>query len=123
MSNDSIVTRGLNYHESLKPLERKNNRGRKKRRVGHNLLIRLRDYKEDVLRFLEKPEVSFTNNQAERDLRMIKCKQKISGGFRTNKGAENFATIRSVISTVKKQGLDILESIKAIIQGETIVFD
>ena len=118
-----IVTRGLNYHQSLKPLERKNNRGRKKRRAGHNLLIRLREYKEDVLRFMEKPEVPFTNNQAERDLRMIKCKQKISGGFRTKKGAENFATIRSVISTVKKQSLDILESIKDIIQGKTIVFD
>ena len=119
---DSIVTRGLNYHQSLKPLERKNNRGRKKRRVGHNLLIRLRDYKEDVLKFIEKPEIPFTNNQAERDLRMIKCKQKISGSFRTMKGAKNFATIRSVISTVKKQGLDILESIKDIMQGKTIVF-
>ena len=91
--------------------------------MGHNLLIRLRDYKEDVLRFVENHQVPFTNNQAERDLRMIKCKQKISGGFRTNRGAENFAKIRSVISTVKKQGLDILESIKAIMQGETIVFD
>ena len=90
--------------------------------MGHNLLIRWRDYKEDVLRFMEKSEVPLTNNQAERDLRMIKCKQKISGGFRTMKGAQNFATIRSVISTAKKQGLNILESIKDIMQGKTIVF-
>ena len=83
----------------------------------------MRDYKEDVVKFVEKAEIPFTNNQAERDLRMIKCKQKISGGFRTNKGAENFATIRSVISTVKKQGLDILESIKTIMQGKSLVFD
>ena len=119
---DLIVSRGLNYHQSLEPLERKNNRGRKKRRVGHNLLMRLRDYKDDVLKFLEKPEVPFTNNQAERDLRMIKCKQKISGGFRTMKGAENFAIIRSVISTLKKQKLNILEKLKEILQGKTIIF-
>ena len=49
--------------------------------MGHNLLLRLRDYSEDVLRFLYNSQVPFTNNQAERDLRMMKCKQKISGGF------------------------------------------
>jgi transposase len=119
---DSILSRGLDYHNSLPPLLSKNNRGRKKRRVGHNLLIRLREYKEDVLKFLEKAAVPFTNNQAERDLRMMKCKQKISGGFRTMEGANNFAIIRSVISTAKKQGRNILESLKNILKGEVIVF-
>lgn len=119
---DSIISRGLEYHDSLPPLSSKNNRGRKKRRVGHNLLIRLRDYKEDVLKFLEKAEVPFTNNQAERDLRMMKCKQKISGGFRSIEGANNFAIIRSVISTAKKQGRNILESLEDILKGEVMVF-
>ena len=119
---DSIISRGLDYHHSLPPLSQTNNRGRKKRRVGHNLLIRLKDYQEDVLKFLEKAEVPFTNNQAERDLRMMKCKQKISGGFRTMEGANNFAIIRSVISTARKQGRNILESLKDLLKGEVIVF-
>ena len=60
--------------------------------------------KEDVLRFLVNPTVPITNNRAERDIRMIKLRQKISGGFRSDQGAENFATIRSFILSAKKQG-------------------
>ena len=67
--------------------------------------------KEDVLRFLVDPTVPFTNNQAERDIRMMKLRQKISGGFRSDQGAENFATIRSFISTAKKQGWEIIEAL------------
>lgn len=58
--------------------------------------------------------VPFTNNDAERDLRMMKCKQKVSGGFRTSQGAEQFARIRGFISTVRKQGLNAFSSIQAI---------
>ena len=71
----------------------------RKRYAGHNLLLRLEKYKEDVLRFLHDPIVPFTNNQAEQDIRMMKVKQKISGGFRTTKGAEIFSRIRGFIST------------------------
>jgi transposase len=81
-------------------------RGRKSKRPGHNLLVRLRDYRDDVLRFLTDFTVPFTNNQAERDLRM-----KISGTFRTFEGAQVFADIRSVISTVRKHGANILETL------------
>ena len=119
---DSIVSRGLKYHESLPPPVQKNNQGRKKRRVGHNLLIRLRDYAEDVWRFASEEEVPFTNNQAERDLRMMKCKQKISGGFRVPETAQNFALIRSVISTARKQGRNILDILRQALKGEIIVF-
>jgi transposase len=56
--------------------------GRQRRRTGHNLLLRLSACKEDVLPFLTDPDVPFTNNQAEQDGRMMKVKQKISGGFR-----------------------------------------
>ena len=66
-------------HEALPLFATTVGRGRKARRTGHNLLIRLRDYKADVLRFLTVPGVPFTNNQAEQDIRMMKCKQKISG--------------------------------------------
>ena len=77
-------------------------------------MLRLWNYCDDVLRFLTDPEIPFTNNQAEQDIRMMKCKQKISGGFRTTKGAEKFIRIRSFISTAKKQGWNILESIQKI---------
>jgi transposase len=74
-------------------------------------LIRLRDHKDDALRFLRDPTVPFTNNQAERDLRMMKVRQKIPGGFRTETGAHTFATLRTVLSTARKQGWNILETL------------
>ncbi len=117
-----IVQRGLEYHQSLPPLERKNNRGKIKRRKGHNLLRRLSNYDEDVLRFLHQSNAPFTNNQAERDIRMMKCKQKISGGFRSFEGAEDFAAIRSFISTAKKQGLNVLDALTSAFKGQPFVF-
>lgn len=118
----SIVVRGIEYHQSLPPLSQKSHRGRKKRRVGHNLLLRLKNYADDTLRFLESPDVPFTNNQAERDIRMMKCRQKISGGFRSWQGAENFVTIRSLISTARKQGRNILEVFTQVLNGDVLVF-
>lgn len=85
----------------------------KKRVAQHpvtNLLIRLRDYREAVLAFLHHPEVPFDNNLAERDLRMMKVKQKISGCFRTWAGAEVFAAVRSYLATARKQGLSMLRA-------------
>ena len=67
-----------------------------------------------MLRFLTDPIVPFTNNLAERDGRMMKLRQKISGGFRSEQGAEDFAVIRSLISTARKQGWDLLDTLKAI---------
>lgn len=108
---DGIVAEGLVFHEALTPLDTKATRGRKKRRAGHNLLIRLRDYKDDALRFLSDPDVPFTNNQAEQDVRMMKVKQKISGGFRGLAGAQTFATIRTFLSTMRKQGINLFAAI------------
>jgi transposase len=111
---ERIVNDGLNFHQSLPPLPFQKKRGKKKQRTGHNLLLRLKHYKQDVLRFLYNPDSPFTNNDAERDLRMVKCKQKISGGFRTSRGADQFARIRGFISTARKQGWNILDSIQTI---------
>ena len=78
----------------------------------YNLALRLQKFREDVLRFWHDPDVPFTNNLAERDLRMMKVRQKISGGFRTLGGAEIFAIIRSFISSARKQGLNILQALQ-----------
>jgi transposase len=114
---DAILAEGLAFHETQSPLApavpegKPRRRGRKKRRTGHNLLLRLDSRKQDVLRFLCDPAVPFTNNQAERDARMMKVKQKISGGFRCIDGATDFAVIRSFISTAKKQSWNVIQAI------------
>lgn len=110
---DRIVAQGLTFHEAQAPLDavRFKKRGRARRRAGHNLLLRLRGHKADTLRFLADASVPFTNNQAERDLRMLKLRQKISGCFRTKTGADTFATIRTVLSTARKQGWNILDTL------------
>ena len=106
-----IIDEGMDYHESLPVFSTQKGRGRRARRTGHNLLLRLKHYSSDVLRFLFDPEIPFTNNQAERDIRMMKCKQKISGGFRSRHGADIFIRIRGFISTARKQGWNVFESI------------
>lgn len=108
----AILAEGLAFHERQPPLAKSSGaRGPKARRPGHNLLLRLRDYRDDVLRFIADFAVPFTNNQAEQDLRMMKLRMKISGTFRTLEGAQVFADIRSVISTARKHGLNILETL------------
>ena len=107
--SDRWVAAALEYHDGLEPLPRAGPKGRRKRRPGHNLALRLRDYKTDTLRFLQGPGVPFTNNQEERDLRMMKLCMKISGAFRSERGAQDFATQRSVPSTAQKQGRNRIE--------------
>lgn len=86
------------------------------------MLLRLQNNENDVLRFLTEHEVPFTNNQAERDLRMMKCKQKISGGFRSFSGAVLFANIRSFLSTASKRGHNLLGVITDALQDNIYVF-
>ena len=109
---DQIIAQGLHYHESLPRLKNKTGRRASRRRKGHNLVRRLKKFKRETLRFWDDYDVPFTNNRAEQDLRMMKVRQKISGGFRTMAGAENFATTRSYISSAKKQGLNILAALQ-----------
>lgn len=114
---NNIVVEGFKYHESLPDYSAKPARGRLAHRTGYNLLMRLSHYRADVLRFITVPEVPFSNNQAEQDIRMMKVKQKISGGFRTTQGAQVFVTIRSFISTMRKQGANIFDSLAAAVAG------
>jgi transposase len=107
---DRLLEEALAYHRGLEPLA-SGKRGRKKRRPGHNLALRLRDRKASALRFLTDFEVPFTNNLAEQDLRMMKLRMKISGGFRSAQGARDFATLRSVLSTARKQGWNAIEAL------------
>ena len=93
-------------------------RGRPKQSKAQNLLHRLKTHQRSVLAFLEDPEIPFTNNQAEQDLRMMKVQQKISGAFRTLPGAQMFARIRSYLSTVRKQERDVFQSIIDALNGE-----
>ena len=114
---DAILAEGLVFHEAQAPLAQATvktggkHRGRARRRTGHNLLLRLTTRKQDTLRFLRDPTVPFTNNQAERDGRMMKLRQKISGGFRSLEGAMDFAITRSFLSTAKKQGWNIIDAL------------
>ena len=104
------------YHVLLRKARRRQPRSpakapRVKQSKAANLLARLEDYDQCILAFLSVPAVPFTNNQAEQDIRMIKVRQKISGCFRTLKGAQVFATIRGFLSTARKQGKDLLEAL------------
>jgi transposase len=86
------------------------------------LINRLMNRKDDIIRFLVEKDAPFTNNFGERDLRMNKVRQKISGCFRTLDGAHIFAAIRSVIVTWIKQGADVLDSIALAIKSRKIIF-
>jgi transposase len=112
---DTLVQTGLDLHP-------RNNKGhpqggRPAQPQARRLLQRLADYREDVLRFAFDLRVPFTNNQAERDIRMTKTQIKISGGWRTHHGANAWLTVRSYISTARKNGAHILTALHNAITG------
>jgi len=86
-------------------------RGRIKRSKALNLLIRLEERYEEIMGFFENPGVPFDNNQAERDLRMMKVREKISGTFRSEEHAAAFCDLRAVLSSAAKQGCDLIDTI------------
>ena len=100
-----------------KPLKQ---RGRAAKPKELNLLERLDKHRGSVLAFIEYPEVPFTNNRAEQDVRMAKVKQKISGSFRSWTGAQLFASIRSYISTSIKQKQGVFETLRKAMQNQPL---
>jgi transposase len=108
-----LLRKALEYHASQPALRaaQRGRRGRKQRRPGHNLALRLEQRREAVLRLLHEPDVPFTNNLAEQDLRRMKLRMKISGCFRSAQGARDFATLRSVLSTAGQQGWNRFETL------------
>lgn len=112
---DAILDAGLQRNPPPEPTGK---RGRPKRGKAGSLVDRLREHKGAALAFMEDFTVPFDNNQAERDIRMTKVQQKISGCFRTTTGAEQFCRIRGYISTLRKQGIPILSALGRALVGD-----
>jgi len=100
----------------------KGKRGRGKKTKSQNLLARLLNYQDDVLRFIDDRNVPFTNNLGENDLRMTKVQQKISGCFRSQQGAFNFCRIRAYLLTCQKHKIESTEALKMLFEGKLPVF-
>lgn len=104
-----LIAKGLAVNQ-----KRTHRRGQTK---PYNLLVRLDEHRDEVLRFASDFDAPFDNNQAERDIRMIKLQQKISGCWRTTKGAEHFLSVREYLSTARKQGQQALDVLIALFEG------
>lgn len=106
---DGLVTQALNVHPAR----------RGKQTPARNAALRLQARKDEFLRFTTDFSVGFTNNVAEQAIRMIKVKTKVSGGFRTLTGAQTFLALRSYISTVRKNGLDVYTALRDALNGNS----
>lgn len=107
------------YRRILKAADKEcpENKKQRAQSKSRNLIERLIAFEEETLRFMVEEQTPFTNNQGERDLRMNKVQQKISGCFRAERGAEDFCLIRSYLSTCRKQGIHPMEALRALFTG------
>ena len=113
-----IIAEGYRQNPDVPdPPDTKKKRGRKKKTKSRNLLERMDKYRDEILAFIWDTEIPFSNNQAEQDIRMVKVKQKISGGFRTVHNANIFARIRSHISTAQKNEVSAWEALAKAFDG------
>jgi transposase len=116
---DEVIASGLALPENHPPPPN-GKRGRQKQSKAKNLLDRLSQHKAETLAFMYDFAVPFDNNQAERDLRMVKVQQKISGCFRSSAGAKAFCRIRGYISTIKKQGRNVMVALSSVFAGQPL---
>lgn len=116
---DRILKKG--YHQNPIPPKPPGKRGRQKRGKIRALIDRLKEYKPAVCLFVKNFNVPFDNNQAERDLRMVKVKTKVSGCFRTSDGARYYLRIMSYVGTAKKQGVNPFYAILKAVSGDPII--
>ena len=103
--------------ECPEPPKIEGKRGRTKKSKSRNLLERLINYEKEVLRFMTNPDVPFTNNLAENDIRMTKVHQKISGCFRSEEGADIFCGVRSYLSSCRKQNVSVSAALNLLFTG------
>jgi transposase len=118
--SDDLIHQG--YAANAPPLPpKKGHGGRTKQNPARHLLARLSSHQWQVLAFVTAFAVPFDNHQAERDLRMIKMQQKVSGGFRTEAGLAHLCRIRSSLSTLRKQGGDLLVALPQTLLGHPVL--
>jgi hypothetical protein len=116
---DAIVWLGL--EENPLPHSPPGKRGRPKKTKARNLVERFDQHQAAILRFVHDFKVPFDNNLAEQDIRMMKVQQKISGCFRSWEGAQQFCWLRSYISTIRKQGLNVWEALGSLFEGDVLL--
>jgi transposase len=118
---ERIVQAGYAQNPVAEPTPGPKRRGRSKQSKARNLLDRFRDHSESILAFMRDFAVPFDNNQSERDLRMMKLRQKISGTFRSFQALVNFCRIRGYVSTARKNGLNALDALQRVFLGNPFV--
>ena len=117
----TIVETGYAQNPAPEAPDSPKRRGRPKQSKARNLLDRFRDHPDGILAFMRDFAVPFDNNQPERDLRMMKLRQKISGTFRSFDALVDFCRIRGYVSTARKNGLNALDALRRVFLGNPFV--